>query len=163
MGQLGIGGEDGLMRFEGVHFFPPPQGMHWAAFSLLGASDESVWVVEAGSGLASGKDGKLTRLFEPWSLRCAWRRSHRTVSSSYQVYERSSWRRDAHGTGTRNAKGTAASTNSLVNEPPRREKAPHTTSVRMGKRPSASNCTANRCVITKSRKSDKFPTSPSSP
>jgi signal transduction histidine kinase/ligand-binding sensor domain-containing protein len=61
-GQLWIGGEGGLVRFDGVHFLPPPEGMHlpdFGIFSLLGASDGSLWV-GMGSGLARWKDGKLT-------------------------------------------------------------------------------------------------------
>jgi hypothetical protein len=61
-GQLWIGGASGLLRFDGVHFFPPPDTMHlpdFRVFSLLGASDGSLWI-GTGRGLARWKDGKLT-------------------------------------------------------------------------------------------------------
>ena len=63
-GQLWIGGEGGLLRFDGVQFVPwsPPEGNHLPGnriFGLLGASDGSLWI-ETGSGLARWQDGKLT-------------------------------------------------------------------------------------------------------
>lgn len=61
-GQLWIGGEGGLVRFDGVHFLPSPAGMdlpNFRIFGLLGASDGSLWVGIDG-GLARWKDGKLT-------------------------------------------------------------------------------------------------------
>jgi len=62
-GQLWLGGEGGLLRFDGVQFSP------WKApncqplpderiFALLGASDGSLWI-GTGSGLARWKDGRL--------------------------------------------------------------------------------------------------------
>jgi signal transduction histidine kinase/ligand-binding sensor domain-containing protein len=62
-GQLWLGGEGGLIRFDGVQFSP------WKAperqplpderiYGLLGASDGSLWI-GTGSGLARWKDGHL--------------------------------------------------------------------------------------------------------
>jgi len=63
-GQLWIGGEGGLLRFDGVQFVPwsPPEGNHLPdnrIFGLLGASDGSLWI-GTGSGLARWQEGKLT-------------------------------------------------------------------------------------------------------
>jgi len=61
-GQLWIGGAGGLVRFDGVHFLPPPAAMHLPDFriiSLLGASDGSLWIA-MGRGLARWNDGQLT-------------------------------------------------------------------------------------------------------
>jgi signal transduction histidine kinase/ligand-binding sensor domain-containing protein len=63
-GQLWIGGEGGLIRFDGVQFVPwhPPEGSHLPdnrVYGLLGASDGSLWI-GTGNGLARWKDGKLT-------------------------------------------------------------------------------------------------------
>jgi len=61
-GQLWIGGASGLLRFDGVHFSPPPETMNlpdFRIYSLLGASDGSLWI-GTGRGLARWKEGKLT-------------------------------------------------------------------------------------------------------
>jgi signal transduction histidine kinase/ligand-binding sensor domain-containing protein len=62
-GQLWIGGEGGLLRFDGVQFSPwrAPDGQALPderVFSLLGASDGSLWI-GTGWGLARWKDGQL--------------------------------------------------------------------------------------------------------
>jgi signal transduction histidine kinase/ligand-binding sensor domain-containing protein len=63
-GQLWIGGESGLIRFDGVRFvsWKPPHGTSLPdnrIFGLLGTSDGSLWI-GTGSGLARWKDGKLS-------------------------------------------------------------------------------------------------------
>jgi signal transduction histidine kinase/ligand-binding sensor domain-containing protein len=63
-GQLWLGGEGGLLRFDGVQFSPwkPPTGQALPdehIYGLLGASDGSLWI-GTGDGLARWKDNKLT-------------------------------------------------------------------------------------------------------
>jgi signal transduction histidine kinase/ligand-binding sensor domain-containing protein len=62
-GQLWLGGEGGLLHFDGVQFSPwkAPNGQPLPderIFALLGASDGSLWI-GTGSGLARWKDGRL--------------------------------------------------------------------------------------------------------
>jgi len=63
-GQLWVGGDGGLVRFDGVHFVPwkPPQGSSLPSnliFALLASRDGALWIGTA-SGLARWKDGSLT-------------------------------------------------------------------------------------------------------
>src|SRR5262249_37478564 len=63
-GQLWLGGEGGLLRFDGVQFTPwkPPDGQALPderIYGLLGANDGSLWI-GTGRGLAQWKNDKLT-------------------------------------------------------------------------------------------------------
>jgi signal transduction histidine kinase/ligand-binding sensor domain-containing protein len=62
-GELWIGGEGGLLRFDGVQFSPwtPPEGQALPdarIYGLIGASDGSLWI-GTGSGLARWKNDQL--------------------------------------------------------------------------------------------------------
>jgi len=82
-GQLWIGGEGGLLRFDGVQFSPwkAPDGQPLPdvrIISLLGASDGSLWIGTM-SGLARSKDGQLVTYTKLGTFLAIAEDSHGTI------------------------------------------------------------------------------------